>query len=405
MTLGPGARLRRLGAPLRNRVVLLCALINILDGFDVMSMAYAAPAVAADWSLRPLDLGKLFGAGLIATVLGSVLLAPFADRFGRRPLILCGLALSVLGMSASALAPDMQALLVARFVTGLAVGLLLPTINTLVAEAVPKEERSLAIALMQAGFGVGAGVGGLLSVGLLGLWGWPAIFLLGAVASVLVGGAVVLHMPESTAFANARAAVEPGSVDAVRWQDFLLPIGLSGLVFFCCLLSFYFISNWTPKLLVDGGMGDAAAITAGALLAIGGVCAAVVIGYLSMRRSLVPIVVLLCVAAAPLMILMGQGGAASAAIVLPITFLLGSVISGIQIGIYAVFPSLFPAALRAGATGVAIGFGRLGSVVSPWLAALLLERGVGTGMLFGLMAIPYLLAALILGTLPRFMRH
>ena len=390
--------------PLGNRVVVLCALINILDGFDVMSMAYVAPSLAAEWSLGPLDLSKLFGAGLVATVLGSIFLSPLADRFGRRPLILLGLGLSILGMAASALAPDMTTLIIARFVTGLAVGLLLPTINTLVAEAVPREERSLSVAFMQAGFGVGAGVGGLLSVGLLGLWGWPAVFLLGAVASVIVAIAVAMKMPESAAYGVQAASTQESAAAKGRLRDIAVPIGLAGVAFFCCLLSFYFISNWTPKLLVDGGMGDAAAVTAGALLAIGGVLAAIAIGYLSMRRNLLPVVALFCVAAALLMIVMGQGGASSA-LILPVTFLLGIVIAGVQIGMYTVFPSLFPPAQRAGATGIAIGFGRLGSVVSPVLAGFLLEQGGQNGLLFGLMAIPYLLVALTLGLFPRFMRH
>ena len=41
------------------RIVALCMLVNMLDGFDILAMAYSAPAVASEWGLDPEQLGEV----------------------------------------------------------------------------------------------------------------------------------------------------------------------------------------------------------------------------------------------------------------------------------------------------------------------------------------------------------
>ncbi|MFZ2629773.1 MAG: MFS transporter, partial [Rugosibacter sp.] len=79
------------------RVVMLCWLVNILDGFDLLAISFAAPVIAKTWQLAPQMLGIVFSSGLLGMTVGSLLLGPLADRIGRRRMIL--LAISVLGLS------------------------------------------------------------------------------------------------------------------------------------------------------------------------------------------------------------------------------------------------------------------------------------------------------------------
>ena len=58
--------------------------INMLDGYDVLVMAFAAPFVAADWALSDTVTGLLLSASPVGMALGSLFLAPLADVFGRR---------------------------------------------------------------------------------------------------------------------------------------------------------------------------------------------------------------------------------------------------------------------------------------------------------------------------------
>lgn len=41
-------------------VVIICFFLNMIDGYDVMVMAYAAPSLAKDWALSPVELGYTF---------------------------------------------------------------------------------------------------------------------------------------------------------------------------------------------------------------------------------------------------------------------------------------------------------------------------------------------------------
>ena len=67
------------------RVVALCWLVNMLDGFDLLAISFAAPAIAKAWQLDPKTLGIVFSSGLVGMTIGSFVLGPAADRIGRDP--------------------------------------------------------------------------------------------------------------------------------------------------------------------------------------------------------------------------------------------------------------------------------------------------------------------------------
>ena len=69
-------------------VFTLCGLCLIMDGFDVQSIGYVAPAVITDWKIPNAEMGPVFSAGLFGLFLGSLVFSMVADRIGRRPVIL-----------------------------------------------------------------------------------------------------------------------------------------------------------------------------------------------------------------------------------------------------------------------------------------------------------------------------
>lgn len=402
---------------LQYRVIALCIAINLLDGFDILAIAYAAPAIGKEWQLSPERLGILFSLGLAGMMAGSILLAPLSDRYGRRPTILACLVVAALSMFAASQAAGLYVLAAARVATGLAIGAILPCINTMVAEYAAPKSRAFAISLMQAGFAVGASVGGFVAVGLLAQFGWHSIFLAGAVLTLALVPLVWFGMPESLAFlarqpqrASEHAALlarigevgeearglpgEPGTAQP-SWRsyfEYLLPLILIAATFFAALMAFYFLTSWVPKLLMDRGLAEGQAVVGGALLTSGGIIAAFGLGWLSLKRSLVPIVALATAGSALFTLAFGQLPA-TVTWLLPAAFILGLAANATQIGLYAIIPGLFPASIRAGATGIAIGVGRTGSIVGPWLAGHLLSAGWSIGSLFAVMATPYLFAA------------
>ena len=84
-------------------VVGVCPFLNALD---VFAMAFTAYQVSDKFALNGAQLGMLLSAGLFGMAAGSLFRAPFADLFGRRPMLLGTTGLAVAGMFLSSDAPS-----------------------------------------------------------------------------------------------------------------------------------------------------------------------------------------------------------------------------------------------------------------------------------------------------------
>lgn len=54
----------------------ICIVLNMIDGFDVLVMAFTAASVSAEWGLKGAQIGMLLSAGLFGMAAGSLFLAP-----------------------------------------------------------------------------------------------------------------------------------------------------------------------------------------------------------------------------------------------------------------------------------------------------------------------------------------
>ena len=182
--------------------VLFC--LNALDGFDVLAISFAAPGITRDWGISPAALGFVISLGLLGTGLGSLLIAPFADKVGRRPVIFGSLAAMAAGMLICALAKGPGFLSAGRLMTGAGVGALVPCISALAAEYAERRYRDLAVMVMAVGFPVGGLLGGALCAWLLRHFNWNAIFIAGGTLSAAMLVAPWLFVPESMEYLISR---------------------------------------------------------------------------------------------------------------------------------------------------------------------------------------------------------
>lgn len=185
-------------------VISICICLNIIDGFDVMVMAFTAPSVSMEWSLSGAQIGLLLSAGLFGMAAGSIFLAPFADKVGRRLLILSCLVISGLSMLACAFVDNHHTLAILRFITGIGVGGILASSNVLASEYANGRWRSLAVSLMSTGYGIGATLGGVLSLALIEQLGWRSIFLAGGIATIMMLFVSIWLLPESLDYLLAK---------------------------------------------------------------------------------------------------------------------------------------------------------------------------------------------------------
>ena len=98
----------------------ICWTINMLDGFDVLAIAYTAAEIRGEWGLTPAELGLVFSAGLFGMMAGALILAPIGDYVGRRAMILIGLIIITLGMLVTAYVEGLVQMIAARAATGVA---------------------------------------------------------------------------------------------------------------------------------------------------------------------------------------------------------------------------------------------------------------------------------------------
>ncbi|WP_053268825.1 MFS transporter [Pseudomonas chlororaphis] len=400
----------------------ICIVLNMIDGFDVLVMAFTAASVSAEWGLNGAQVGLLLSAGLFGMAAGSLFIAPWADRFGRRPLILFCLALSGLGMLLSALSQTPLQLALLRGLTGLGIGGILASSNVIASEYSSKRWRGLAVSLQSTGYALGATLGGLLAVWLLGHWGWRSVFLFGGVVTWLVIPLVLLWLPESLDFllarrpGNALARVnrlarrleqpeleqlppevprQPGApsgfgqllAPAMRRTTLLI-----WLLFFLVMFGFYFVMSWTPKLLVAAGLSAQQGITGGVLLSVGGIFGAALIGGLASRWPLGRVLALFMLITAGLLVLF-VGSASSIAAALGLGLLIGLFSNGCVAGLYALSPMVYDASVRATGVGWGIGIGRIGAILSPTVAGFLLDGGWQPLHLYGVFASVFVIAA------------
>ena len=410
--------------------IAICVLLNMLDGFDVMVMAFTAPHVSSAWQLSGKVLGLMLSAGLVGMALGSLLLAPLADRIGRRAVILWCLGVLTAGMALSALARDAWQLGLLRVFTGLGIGGMLASVGVITAEYANAKWRSTAVALQATGYPIGATLGGLVAAMVLEHWSWHEVFLLGAAASLLCVPLVLIWLPESLDFLvsrrppgalrrlNAllarmrmaplaelppvpeRAGAARQGYSALFVGELRRPALLIALAFFLHMFAFYFVLSWTPKLLVAAGVSAQQGITGGVLLNLGGIVGGSLFGWLASRLSLNRLTAASLLLAGLAMVVFA-GFNTRLGVAFPVAFVIGAALFAAMAGLYAAAPVVFAAQVRTTGLGWAIGIGRIGAILSPLTVGLLVDGGWSPAALYVVCAVPLLLATLVILQLRR----
>jgi len=403
-------------------IVALCVAIAGLDGFDVLVVAFTAPAIAREWSLNPAALGGLFSAGLAGMGFGALLIAPLGDKLGRRPAVLLCLGILLLGMLTSAFAGSLGELAALRFFTGLGIGGMLANINVIVAEYASARRRDLCIALMSVGYPIGATLGGVAAVYLMQVWGWRSVYTFGGLVALLLIPATLFQLPESIAFLLARRpagalervnqvlaqlgrqpllalpmalpsaeAKRQQSVLAIFHPPFLGSTLATSFLYFSVMATCYFLLSWTPKLLTDLGLSVSGGISGSLLMNIGGTAGCILYGFYASRFGVRRLAVLFMLGLSAMTLVFGVLPA-DATVLLVAALALGFCLHTSITVLYVVVPTVFPAAVRATGTGFSMSMGRVGAVTGPLLAGWLMSAGFGRPVYFAALAVPMLLA-------------
>lgn len=406
-------------------ILIMVGLTVVMDGFDVQSMGYVAPAIIADWGVSKAELGPVFGAGLFGMLVGSLTLSVLADKIGRRPVLIWATVFFSLCMLVTAHVTSIGQLQVIRFVTGLGLGAIMPNALALVGEFSPRHKRVTLMMLVSCGYTVGAVLGGLVSAWMIPLWGWQSVFYLGGIFPLLIAALMYVYVPESmqflvvkgrrldevgrtlrridpslkvdgnTRYALAETAQGGAPVVELFREGRGVATVLLWVVNFMNLLNLYFLSSWLPTIATSAGLSTSTAVMVGTTLQVGGVLGTLLMGPVIDRIGFFKVLVPCFALAALSIALIGQPG-----IGLPLLFLVvtvtGFCIIGGQPAVNALAATYYPTALRSTGLGWSLGIGRWGSIAGPVLGGLLIQFEWSNSEIFLAMAVPTAIAALML---------
>ncbi|MBC3467512.1 MFS transporter [Pseudomonas sp. RW10S2] len=410
---------------LQIRVLLLCFVVVVLDGFDTAAIGYVAPELIRVWDIDRSALSPVFAAGLFGMLVGSVAVGPLADRFGRKLALMASLLLVALGTLACCLAQTLEVLTVLRFITGLGLGGVLPNAITLCSEYSPARRRMLLVTLSYSGFTLGLALGGWLAGVLLPLVGWSGLLMLGGFAPLLLLPLLMWLLPESTCFlaSNPKCTAQlkeilsriSGRQDlagitfvsdvkprhhqsparALFSEGRTLRTLMLWLTFFCCLFVFYLLTSWLPTILRDSGYSVQETSQIAAMIPFGGVIGGIVMALVMDRFGAPRVLMLLCLFAALSLGLTGMQLTNGIALLLMV-FAVGFTLTGALNNLSILSATLYPTYVRATGVGWALSAGRAGSIIGSMLGGWLFDSAGGLQMFFAWLAVPTLLAALAL---------
>lgn len=403
--------------------VVMCVMLNALDGFDVLSISFASPGIAAEWGIERGALGVVLSMELIGMAVGSLVIGPFADRYGRRPMILLCLVIMTIGMYLAAIAGGVVELSIYRLATGLGIGGMLAAINAMTAEFANAKYRHMAVIIMAGGYPLGAVLGGAVVSELLISFDWRIVFYFGAVVTALFIPLVWFLLPESVSYlAQQKSDSALDKINALlrrmghEGAD-TLPTGevktsvtelfvgdlrrktiLLTAAYFAHIMTFYFIIKWIPKLVVDMGFHPS---EAGGVLVwanLGGLMGCMTMGLLSQRLGLRRLILGALVGAVAMVIYFGQGQDDLTQLAV-LAGTAGFFTNAVIVGLYALFAHVFPTNVRAGGTGFVIGMGRGGAALGPVVAGFMFALSFGLDQVALVMAMGSLIAIVMLALL------
>lgn len=396
-------------------------LATLMAGWGVGAM-YAGlvsgtlPLIQQELSLSPEEAGRVLSSWLLGMLLGASGLGYLADRLGRKLSLLVSTALMGVFTPLSAAARGWLDLSLYRVLAGAGNAGYMVTASVLLAEYAPTKVRGRQVALLESAWAFGWLAALLLSRLIAPSYGWRAVFALSGAALALLP-ALLASVPESLKFLVARGRLEeaeklarklglelPERSPAARRgvRDLLKPPYSRRTLmlwthWFMIVFTYWGIFLWLPSILYARGvpfvrsLDYAIAITLAQLP--GYLSGAYLIEVLG-RKPVLALYMLLAGAASLGMWLSASDFEALVWGVLVSFFNLGA--WGVT---YAYTPELYPTDLRGTGSGWANAFGRMGGILGPYLAGVLIQAYGNPFTPFSLFVVGHLISAAVVAAL------
>lgn len=399
------------------RLITVAGLGTLFDSMDVGIISFVLAALIGAWRLDSLMVGVVGSISLVGMAIGAALAGTVADHIGRRKIFMLTLAVYSLatGLSAASLAVWM--LILFRFIVGMGLGGELPVTSTMVTEFLPKKTRGRGIVLLESFWAVGWLVAALVAYLLIPRFGWRMAFLVGMLPALYIlylrrnipespryllrtghvtEAARVMTMAAGHEVAAASLAIpvqapRPRVSDLFRHgqspKTVMLWILWTGMNF-----AYYGMFLWLPSVLVTHGYSLVNSLKYTLIVTVVQLPGYFSAGLLVDRVGRKPVLVIYILLSAISAYLFGHAHGTEQIL------LFGSMLSFFNLGAwgvtYAYTVEQYPTMIRGTGSGWAMGIGRIGGIVGPFVVGVLLAMKFGLASVFGLFAVALVIAAL-----------
>ena len=386
-------------------VVVLCCLINIADGFDVVSLAVAAPVLSKQWQVDPALLGAMFSAAAVGLVIGAFVVGPYADRIGRRPVMLGALGTLAVALLLSGIATNIWQLFLLRTITGIGLGTLVVCLNTAVADYASEKSRNISLAILHIGFTLGMMLGSAIAAYALQNAGWRVIFVAAGVLNVVTFTLAVFLLGESREFlvrrqgagdlarlngihrrmelaelaampakpaAAANRSATLRSILAPHIRSWTILVWVASATY---AIVGYFLLNWKPTILANAGLSPALAAASGIITGACGTVGHLTMGLLGRRVGEGRLTAIYFACAAVTLVIFGVMPPAPIPL-LAVAGITTFFVVGAYTGLFLVSVTMYPPAIQNAGVGYVVGFGRIGAIIGPSIGGFLLSAGL-----------------------------
>lgn len=403
----------------------LMFLTILLDGLDASAMGLIAPALLKQMQATRADLAPVLSASLIGIGVGAALGAPFADRIGRRLVLILSVALFGGTTIWSAQSSTLHELMWSRFFTGIGLGAAIPLCATMMNEFLPSRMRSRAVNGMLFGYAVGGGICGPLARSVIPQHGWQGYLMVCGVAPLIVAVLLLFFLPESVRYlataqkdsariAGVLSRIDPtvdfsdaqfiadanGTAKKHRFsfvelfsKELAVPTLLLWVAYICSTVVLYVLLMWTPTIM--SAEGRSLAETSNVMMAFNWFSGiAILLGGILMDKfgSLRVISIYFAISAILAVVVGITGVHGDALLWMLVLTAMGN--NGACSSMSTLATQMYPTSSRATGAAWVLAVGRFGGVAGTFLGATLIGLGWPLTTIVAAVALPTVIASI-----------
>ncbi len=382
-----------MGSPSPGKLLVASGIGILFDSMDVGILGFVIAALFTVWHITPQDAGLLSSATLLGMAVGSALAGLFADRHGRKRAFLVTILLYSVASGISAFATTIGFLLVMRFLTGLGLGGELPVATAFVLESSPAEVRGKRTVILESFWALGGILAALVGFLIIPSFTWRAAFGI-TVLPALYALYLRRTLPETSAFRKLTRKFSFRQNAARLWKsDLRRRTGVLWTIWFCANFAYYGMFLWLPSVLVLKGFSLIHSFGYVLIMAVAQIPGYLSAAWLVERWGRKWTLIAYSLVSAVSALLFGLAGS------LPWLLTFGILLNFSNLGAwgatYIFSAEQYPAATRGTGLGWAMGIGKIGGVLAPYMVGVLIAVHAGFQAIFSIFFVITLIGLLV----------